>query len=258
MKKTSLFIIIGLIAVISAAIWYRAEKTITTSPTLDTIIVGTNAEFQPFSFKDQDEIVGFDIDVIKEVARRLGKKITLKDMPFDALIPEIQIGNIHMIAAGITPTEERAQRALFTKPHLLGNPLVVIISLKNNPTFTSLDDLKGKTVAVNEGYFADSFMSEQPDVELLRLSSALVSDGMLALQSSRADAFVAALYSIRPYFEKYDINNFNVTPIPATEETSAFAISKHYPDLRYSIQNALDDMQTDGTLDAIKTKWNLL
>ncbi len=76
MKRTSLFIIIGLIAVISAAIWYRAEKTITTSPTLDTLIIGTNAEFQPFSFKDQDEIVGFDTDVIKEVARRLGKQIT--------------------------------------------------------------------------------------------------------------------------------------------------------------------------------------
>jgi len=256
MKKAPLFIIIGLITVISAALWYRAEKTITTSPTLDTIIVGTNAEFQPFSFKDQDEIVGFDIDIIKEVARRLGKQIILKDMPFDALIPEIQIGNIHMIAAGITPTEERAQRALFTKPHLLGNPLA-IITLKDKPALTTLDELNGKTVAVNEGYLSDSFMSEQPGVELLRLSSALVSDGMLALQSGRADAFVAAIYSMKPYFEKYDVSNFSVTPIPATEETSAFAISKHYPDLRYSIQNALDNMATDGTLDAIKTKWNL-
>ena len=256
MKKTSLFITIGIIALISAALWYRAEKTITTATALDTIIIGTNAEFQPFSFKDQDEIVGFDIDVAQEVARRLGKRATLKDMPFDALIPEIQIGNIHMIAAGITPTKERAQRTLFTKPHLLGNPLV-IITLKDKPVLTSLEQLNGKTVAVNEGYLSDSFMSEQTSVELLRLSSALVSDGILALQSNRADAFVAALYSMKPYFEKYDVNNFNVTPIPATEETSAFAISKHYPELRYSVQQALDNMAADGTLGAIKTKWNL-
>jgi len=256
MKKTSLFILIGLIAVISAVIWHRVRKPISSPASLDTIVIGTNAEFQPFSFKEQDDIVGFDIDVIKEVFKRLKKEIFIKDMPFDALIPEIQIGNIQVIAAGITPTDERAQRALFTYPHLTGNPLV-IISLKNNAPLTTLEDLRGKTVAVNEGYLADSFMSEQPGVTVVRLSSALVSDGILALQSTRADAFVAASYSMKPYFAKYDINNFYVTPIPNTEETSAFAVSKYYPDLRRDIQVILNEMEQDGTLAALKRKWNL-
>jgi arginine/lysine/histidine transporter system substrate-binding protein len=150
MKKTSLYIVIILLATISAALWYRAKTRVTTSPTLETIIVGTNAEFPPFSFRDNDSITGFDIDVITEVFKRLDKKFTLKDLPFDALIPEIQIGNTQVIAAGITPTEERAQQALFTKPHLTGNPLV-IISLKNGQPLTSLADLIGKDVVVNEG-----------------------------------------------------------------------------------------------------------
>ena len=258
MKKTSVYIILALIAATSAAIWYRAAKTTTRTapPSLDTIIVGTNAEFQPFSFKHDDTITGFDIDVITEVLQRLGKEIVLKDIPFDALIPEIQLGNIHVIAAGITPTKERAQRALFTKPHLTDNPLA-IISLKNNPPLTTLEDLIGKTVVVNEGYFADSFMSEQPGITLIRLSSAAVSDGMLALNSGKADAFVTALHPMKPYFKKYDINNFNVTPIAGTDESSAFAVSKHYPELRDSIQITLDRMEDDGTLAALKTKWNL-
>lgn len=236
-------------------IWYKAEKTIISAQPLDTIIVGTNAEFQPSSFKQDEDITGFDIDVITEVLKRLNKKIVLKDMPFDALLPEIQLGNIHVIAAGITPTQERAQRALFTRPHLSGNPLV-IISQKNN-LITSIDDLAGKTVVVNEGYVADSYVSEYPAINLIRLSSAAVSDGMLALESGRADAFITALHPMKPYFEKYDINNFSVTPIPNTEESSAFAISKHYPELRDYIQNKLDQMQNDGTLDALKKKWNL-
>lgn len=255
MKKTSVYIVIGLIIATSAIIWYRAEKTIITAQTIDTIIVGTNAEFQPFSFKENDTITGFDIDVITQALTRLNKKMVLKDMPFDALIPEIQLGNIHVIAAGITPTPERAQRTLFTKPHLTGNPLV-IISPQNNP-LTSLDDLKGKIVVVNEGYVADSYMSEQPAVTLVRLSSAAVSDGMLALESGRADAFVTALHPMKPYFNKYDVNNFSVTPIASTEESSAFAVSKHYPELRDYIQVTLDRMQDDGTLDALKRKWNL-
>jgi len=266
MKKTSLYIIIALILGTSAILWYRAEKKIITATPLNTIIVGTNSEFQPFSFKEDDTIIGFDIDVITEVLKRLNKNIVFKDMPFDALLPEIQLGNIHVIAAGITPTPERAQRALFTRPHLAtGNPLV-IISLR--PSFaeasegrqalTTLDDLAGKTIVVNEGYVADSYMSEQPGVHLIRLSSAAVSDSMLALESGRADAVVTALHSIRPYFEKHDQSKFSITPIPGTEESSAFAVSKHYPELRDYIQITLDRMQEDGTLNSLKRKWNLV
>jgi len=257
MKKISLVTIIILITSISTIILYKAKNRVTPVTESNTIIVGTNSEFPPFSFKEGDDFTGFDIDVIQEVSKRLKKSILFKDMPFDALIPEIQIGNIQVIAGGITPTEERAQRAFFTRPHLTGNPLV-IISLKDGNALTTLADLEGKTVAVNEGYIADSFMSEQPGITLLRLSSALVSDGILALQSNRADAFVAASYSMKPYFEKYNINDFYVTPIANTEESSAFAISKHYPDLRRDIQITLNEMEQDGTLEALKTKWNLL
>ncbi|HSC24635.1 MAG TPA: transporter substrate-binding domain-containing protein [Candidatus Babeliales bacterium] len=258
MKKTSLLIIVTLIIITTVTIWYKASKNIITTTALDTVIVGTNAEFQPFSFRDNDNtITGFDIEVITEVLKRLNKEMILKDMPFDALIPEIQLGNIHVIAAGITPTAERAERALFTHPHLAtGNPLV-IVSLKTKNFAVTLDDLLGKTVVVNEGYVADSYMSEQPKINVLRLSSAAVSDGILALESGRADAFVTALYPMQPYFDKYGINNFFVTPIPNTEESSAFAISKHYPELRDYIQITLDRMQEDGTLAALKTKWNL-
>jgi len=257
MKKELLYGIIILIVSISAIIWYRAEKTIITSKPIETIIIGTNTEFPPFSFIDNDTITGFDIDVITEVFKRLNKKITFKDMPFDALIPEIQLGNIHAIAGGITPTPERAQRSLFTQPHLTGNPLV-IISPKNKPALTTIADLGEKTVVVNEGYFADSYISNVPGIDVLRLSSPFISDGMLALESNSADAFVAATYSIAPYFEKYDKNNFYITEIPGTQETSAFAVSKYYPELHDYIQITLDRMKSDGTLDALKKKWNLL
>jgi arginine/lysine/histidine transporter system substrate-binding protein len=266
MKKTSLYIIIALILGASAILWYKAEKKIITAPSLDTIIVGTNSEFQPFSFKENDTIVGFDIDVITEVLKRLNKDIIFKDMPFDALLPEIQLGNIYVIAAGITPTPERAQRALFTRPHLAtGNPLVIIAlrpsfaeASADKQALTTLDDLVGKTVVVNEGYVADSYMSEQPGVHLIRLSSSAISDSMLALKSGRADAVVAALHSVNPYFAKHDRTEFSITPIPGTEESSAFAISKHYPELRDYIQITLDRMKEDGTLDTLKRKWNLI
>ncbi len=256
MKKTSLYIIIALIIGTTIALWRSTKTPQPQQQSFDTIIVGTNSEFQPFSFKEGDIITGFDIDVIQEVANRLDKKLILKDMPFDALIPEIQLGNIQVVAGGITPTNERAKRTLFTEAHLTGDSLA-IISLKNGPIITSIHDLIGKTIAVNEGYTADMFMSNQQGINLVRLSSSAVSDGILALQSNRADAFVTALRPMQPYFELFGKDNLSIVPIEGTEESSAFAVSKHYPELRDVIQVILDRMQADGTLDALKKKWNV-
>jgi polar amino acid transport system substrate-binding protein len=255
MRKTSLYIIITLIIITTAAVWRSAKKAYPAS-SVETIIIGTNAEFQPFSFKKDDIITGFDIEVIEEIFKRLDKKIIFKDMPFDALIPEIQLGNIHVIAGGITPTKERAQKTLFTEPHITGDSLA-IISLKSGPHINSIHDLIDKNVAVNEGYTADFYMTDQQGINLIRLSSSSVSEGILALQSNRADAFVTALRPMEPYFTLFGKENLTIIPIEGTEESSAFAISKHYPELRDLIQITLDRMQADGTLDALKKKWNL-
>src|SRR6185369_11452130 len=84
----------------------------------NTLIVGTNAEFPPYCYIENNIIVGFDIDIAKEVAQRLGKSIQFKDMPFDALIPDIILGNVDFVAAGMSYTEERAKRVSFTRPYL--------------------------------------------------------------------------------------------------------------------------------------------
>jgi ABC-type amino acid transport substrate-binding protein len=257
MKKLSLFILITLIIVTTFAVW-RSAKKVTPGNSFETVIVGTNAEFQPFSFKEKNgEIVGFDIDVITEVLKRLNKRMIIKDMPFDALIPETQLGNVYVIAAGITPTKERAKRILFTQPHLT-NDALVIIKLKNDNTINSVHDLKGKTVIVNEGYTADSFASELKDVNVVRLSSNAVSDGILSLHSKRADAFITAENPTKPYFDLIGNNEFTIIPIEDAQDTSAFAVSKHYPELRDYIQITLDRMEADGTLAALKKKWNLV
>jgi arginine/lysine/histidine transporter system substrate-binding protein len=121
-------------------------------------------------------------------------------MPFTTLIPQIQSGNLHVIAAGLTPTPERERVMFFTKPYLESDPLVVV-SLAKNPKINSLDDLKGKTVIVNEGFSAERYMSALEGIDLKRLPT--VADAFLSLQSGRADAFVVAANSIKPFFKQY-------------------------------------------------------
>ncbi len=216
------------------------------------IIVGTNTEYPPYSFMEHDTIVGLDIDVIREVGKRLNKAIDLHDMPFEALIPEIQLGKIQVIAAGMTPTEQRAKRVLFTKPHFEGDPLV-IVSLATNP-LTSIDALKHKNVVVNQGFTADTYMSDKPDINLTRVPA--LAESFLALKKGRADAFITAQNTVQPFFNYYDKKDFVVTVIPDTGDSVALGISKKYPELLPEIQQALDAMEQDGTLTNLKKKWS--
>ncbi len=232
---------------------YRLTKTKTDMT--NTIIVGTETTYPPFSFVTaQGEIVGFDIDIARYVIQKLGKTMIIKNMSFEALIPEIQLGTIHIIAAGMSPTPKRAEQVHFTKPYISGDPLL-IISLAKQPAIENVTALQGKYVAVNLGFTADMYMSEQPGVYLQRLTS--VSDGFLALNSGQVDAFVVARSAVQPVFAKHDKRAYHIFPIAGQHEKYALAISKKYPKLLPQIQAVLDTMEQDGTLNTLKQKWNL-
>lgn len=245
-------ILISLLIASMAFIWITKKKPAQTYDKTK-IVVGTNAEYPPFSFVKNDTIVGFDIDIAQEVCKRLNKKMILVDMPFDALLPKIQLGNIQLVAAGMTITPERAKRVIFTKPYLVNDPLL-IISLTNNP-ITSLADLNGKDVVVNDGYTADNFMSQQKGPLLHRLSTP--AEALLALRSGRAHAYVTARSTIKPFFDQYGAQEFHVTTLPDISDSYSLIISPQYPELLSPIQDALDEMERDGTLALFKTKWDV-
>lgn len=222
--------------------------------TTDILIVGTESNFPPFAFKEKSELVGFDIDVVKEVARRLQKTIEFKDMGFEALIPQAQLGSMHVIAAGMTPTPERAKVVSFTKPYVNGDPLFIVTLIGNDAK--DLEDLKrGKRVVVNQGYTADFFMSKIEGPELLRLDTP--AEAFLALKQGRADAFVTARNTLAPFFKKHDAEGFEYKIIPGTDESTALIVSKNYPELLDAMQKQLDAMDQDGTLQALKKKWDI-
>ncbi|MFI4963440.1 MAG: ABC transporter substrate-binding protein [Legionellales bacterium] len=217
-----------------------------------TLTVGTNAEFPPFTYIENKTIVGFDIDIAKEVARRLGKEIQFKDMPFDALIPETILGRVDFVAAGMSYTEERAKRVLFTKPYLSEDPLVIFTKAEKK---LDLEDLKGKTVVVIEGFTADLFMSSKPGIHLIRLPTQ--ADGFMAVKSNRADAFVTAKSTVDTFFAAQDSSLFHISELEGTGETCALVVPKNKPAILVEVQRALEEMENDGTLANLKTKWNI-
>lgn len=248
-------LILVVIALLGISIWYARRQAPVPKKATNVIIAGTNATYPPFTFIENNEIVGFDIDVAREVVKRMNKQILLKNMPWTALVPELQLGNIHIIASDLTPTPEREKRILFSQPYFR-DPLI-IITLETETAINNIKDLNKKTIIVNEGYFADIYMSQIEELTINRLET--ITDGFLALQSKRADAFVTSQFSAREFFTKRGKQGFRTVPIEdkSAEETYALGISKKYPELLEPIKKALETMISDSTLNQLKKKWNL-
>jgi arginine/lysine/histidine transporter system substrate-binding protein len=239
--------------------WYQKKSDASDDSVL---YVGTNVEYQPFSFLDKnDQTVGFDIDIAREVCRRLNKQCEFVSMSFDALIPEIQLGTIHMIAAGMSPTAERAKRVFFTTAHLSGNPLVVVAPValaaqwKNNFKQELLNEYR---IAVNQGYISEKFVEQKQYPHIVRLSGSGVSEGLLALRSGQADVYVTARDAIKPFFDQDKSHAYGMITLEGTQESIALAISKQYPTLYKQVEEVLTSMRNDGTITQFIKKWDIV
>jgi len=88
---------------------------------------GTSAVTEPFSFVDgSQKIVGFDIEIARRVAQRLGRKIEVVNMEFGSMIPALQANKVDMIGACMTITAERATRVLFSEPYYRGGMSAIV------------------------------------------------------------------------------------------------------------------------------------
>lgn len=251
----NLIVLLSIITILGAIMLYKDNHPpIKRTPSENhVIIVGTSADFPPFSYLDANKKpIGFDIDVVNEVAHRIGKKIALHNLEFDALLTELAFGKLDIVAAGMSATPERAKRVFFTQPYLR-TPFVVV-TLAANP-ISSLDDIDNKPVIVNEGYTADTFMSTRKHAQLVRLPS--ISDAFLALNNGQAFAFVTAENTVKSFFSQYGKDKYSIYRIPHHEETNSLVIAKDKPELLALVQQALDSMEKDGTLESLKKKWGL-
>lgn len=256
MKKIKITISILIFCIFAWGI-HTVIKRNTSIPVLPTktLIVGTSDDYPPYSFNKDGQIIGFDIDLVRIVANRLGMTMELKNMSFDILLLELQKGRIHVLAAGLTPTKERALRVAFTTPYLQGDPLLTVTRI-DGPSITSIPEMARQRIIVNEGYTADFYISSHKDLTVERVET--VAQAILALRNHKADVFVVAQNAIQPFLKTKFHTEFKTEILNDITETYALAISKKYPELLPKIEKTLEDLLHDGTLETLKQKWELL
>ena len=159
------------------------------------LYVGTNAEFQPFEYREGNKIVGFDIDLINEISKICDFNVEIVDMQFDGLLPSMEAKKIDLIIAGMTKTDEREKFVNFSEPYY--NSKQVIIVHKDNEDIKSFDNLSGKKVGVVLGYIGDLIVSDMTNVDVEKFNA--VSETILALKSAKVDAIVLDYEAAKNY-----------------------------------------------------------
>ena len=211
--------------------------------------------FQPFEYFEGNSTtpVGFDVDLITEIAKRLNLEVTyLPNQKFDTLVPTIkQGGKADVAIAGITITDERSQEVDFTTSYLDSNQSLVVKS-GSTETEQTLNDAS-KKVVVQTGTSGEDWAKENlPKATIVSVDD--VAAAMAGVQTGLYDAMVIDL-PVASNLISTSYSDLTIAKEIPTGEQYGIAVSKDNPALTEAINKVLADMEKDGTMTALKTKW---
>ena len=211
--------------------------------------VGTNAEFEPFEYREGENIVGFDIELIGEISKLINKDIEFEDMAFDGLLPALQTKKIDLIIAGMTATEERKKFVNFSESYYKSQQAIVVNKDENG--INNFDNLIGKEVGVVLGYTGDIIVSEMANVKIQRYNA--TSEAIMALKSKKVQAVVLDYEPAKNYSAQNP--ELKLIETDSQSEEYAIAIRKEDTQLLNDINKALATLKENGTYDALLNKY---
>ncbi|MDX2273329.1 MAG: transporter substrate-binding domain-containing protein [Cyanobacteriota bacterium] len=220
---------------------------------------GLEAQYRPFEFRDENnQIVGYDIDLANEIAKRWGVKAEPVDTDWATVIQTLYNGGFDLILGGMTATEARYERVNFSIPYMDASSGLLI---KADSGIQDRQDLGGKVVAAGAG---------TPSVQQLEITAkelGIQYNGEIrtfdndaiayeAMKAGRIDAYASSLVSLNDFAQQNE--GFAVIPFKseqwAAEYTTA-AFRKEDEALRQKFNETLLALKADGTLDALQEKW---
>jgi len=243
---------------VTDTIWENIQKT-------HIIKIGTDATWPPYQFRDNvtNEIVGFEVDLAKACADRLNLTIEWHDVSFDTIVLSVQNGQYDMGVSGFSITPVRLPQVSFTIPHSTTEGQVImlqsIMTAKNITTLSSLADFeaKGITVGVQSGNVEeDELRAAGVDIRIWSDSASPFLDMVSGNPS------VQAVYAETPITTNW-INQFaaegKTVRVVYTHPyyPVAFLAAKGSTTLLDKMNAALTQLIYDGTVDQLKTKWNI-
>ena len=218
-------------------------------------VLGLDDSFPPMGYKDESgEIVGFDIDLAKEVCSRLGYELKTQPIDWDSKEVELNNGTIDCIWNGMSVNDERKENMSLSIPYMKNTQAVVVLA---DSDIKTLADLEGKIVGAQAGSTAMDAIDANPDVKASFGELMEIKDNMMAIQELKngtLDAVVADEILIN-YYTASETDAYRVLDENLGEEEYAIGFKKDNTALTEEVNGALKEMVKDGTFAEISKKW---
>jgi polar amino acid transport system substrate-binding protein len=217
-------------------------------------IVGLDDNFPPMGFRDdKGEIVGFDIDLAKEAAKRMNLTVEFKPVDWDGVVMSLNNKDIDVIWNGLTITDKRKEQIGFTKAYLENNQIIVV---KESSAISKKSDLKAKVTGVQMGSSSEEALANS-DLSKTVKEVRKFSDNtqaLLDLKNGGIDAVVVDEVVGRYYISKKP-GEYKVLDENLGGEEYGVGVRKADKVFLENLDKALTDMKADGTADKIAEKW---
>lgn len=215
--------------------------------------VGTNATFSPFEFVDEKtkDYSGFDMDIIRAIAKEMGYTVKIHNIAFDGLIPSLESGSINVIVSGMTITEERAKRITFSEPYYKSGLSIMVKA--DNMAINSFADLVGQKVAVQIGTVGAIHAKKIPNAVVREFNSA--AETFIELKAGGVVAAINDLPVNQYYIKQLQEKDMKLVGSVVNVEGFGIAVAKKDTALMEQINKALAKIHQNGEYDKIYQKW---
>ena len=221
-----------------------------TTVTAGKLTMSTNAQFPPYEMvADDGSFEGIDIEVADAIAKKLGLELQVDDMDFDAALLAAQNGKSDMVMAGVTVTDERLKVMDFSDTYAEGIQSIIV---PEDSDIATADDLSGKAIGTQRGttgyiYCTDDFGED---------NVIAYDDGLTAVQALNNGQVDAVVIDNAPAQEFVAANpGLKILDTAYAQEDYAIGVAKGNTQLLDAINGALEELQDDGTLQAIVDKY---
>ncbi len=217
------------------------------------LIMATNAYFQPYEYYDGDKIIGIDAEIAEKIAEKLGLELVIEDMAFDSIITAVSEGSVDMGLAGMTITEDRLKDVDFSISYATGVQSIIV---SEGSSITSVDDLYAEgaayKVGVQLGTTGDIYATDDFGDDLVT-SYTTGNEAVNALLGGDVDCVIIDNEPAKAFVANN--TGLKILDTSYADEDYAACIKKGNDQLRDAIDNAIEELIEDGTIDTIVKKY---
>ena len=258
---TTLFLAL-LLTAFAALPAFAADHELAEKSTLNEILkrgelrVGLDAGYLPFETTNKKgEIVGFDVDMAKEMAKAMGVKLTIVNTDYDGIIPALMADKFDIIISGMTVNQERNLQINFADPYIVVGQ-AILLNKKHEGKVTSYKDLNDPQFTVVSRIGTTGEQAAQRMIPKAEYKSfEKESDGAMEVVNGQADAFVYDLPFCVVFMAQQGGSNLVLLDKVFTYEPLGFGVKKGDPDFLNWLDNFLAQIKNDGRYDRIYNKW---